>query len=122
MVAGVPVVSQYIAAGRLRALAATSLKRSALLPDLPTVAESGYPGFDAIFWIALMTPRGVPPAIVQRLNTEANAVLRDPEIDKLFTVQGASPVGGTAAEFGAYMKKDIEIWKRVIKDAHIKPE
>jgi tripartite-type tricarboxylate transporter receptor subunit TctC len=122
VVAGVPVVSQYIAAGRLRAVAATSLKRSALLPNLPTVAESGYPGFDAIFWIALMAPRGVPPAIMQRLNAESNAVLRDPEIEKQFLVQGASPVGGTAAEFGAYMRKDIETWARVIKEANIKPE
>jgi tripartite-type tricarboxylate transporter receptor subunit TctC len=122
VVAGVPAVSQFIASGRLRALAATSVKRSALLPDLPTVAESGYPGFDAIFWIALMAPRGVPAAIVQRLNADSNAVLRDPEIEKLFSVQGASPVGGTPAELGAYMRKDIETWTRVIKEANIKAE
>jgi tripartite-type tricarboxylate transporter receptor subunit TctC len=122
VVAGVPAVSQYIAAGRLRALAATSLKRSALLPDLPTVSESGYPGFDAIFWIALMAPRGVPAAIVQRLNADSNAVLRDPEIEKQFSVQGASPVGGTPAELGAYVRKDIETWSRVIKEANIKAE
>ena len=122
VVAGIPAVSQYIAAGRLRALAATSLKRSALLPDLPTVAESGYPGFDAIFWIALMAPRGVPAAIVQRLNADSNAVLRDPEIEKQFSLQGASPVGGTPAELGAYMRKDIETWARVIKEANIKAE
>lgn len=122
VVAGVPVVSQHLASGRLRALAATSLKRSALLPDLPTVAESGYPGFDAIFWIALVAPRGVPPAIMQRLNAESNAVLRDPEIEKQFSLQGASPVGGSADEFGAYMKKDIELWKRVIKEANIKAD
>jgi len=122
VVAGVPVVSQYIAAGRLRALAATSLKRSALLPDVPTVAESGYPGFNAIFWIALIAPRGVPPAIVQRLNADLNAVLHDPEIEKQFSVQGASAVGGSPAELGAYMKKDIETMARVIKEANIKAE
>ena len=122
VVGGVPVVSQHLASGRLRALAATSLKRSALLPDLPTIAESGYPGFDAIFWIALMAPRGVPPAIVQRLNAESNAVLRDPEIEKQFSLQGATPVGGTAAELGAYVRKDIETWTRVIKEANIKAE
>jgi tripartite-type tricarboxylate transporter receptor subunit TctC len=122
VVAGVPAVSQYIAAGRLRALAATSLKRSALLPDLPTVAESGYPGFDAIFWIALVAPRGVPPAIMQRLNAESNAVLRDAEIEKQFSVQGATPVGGSPAELGAYIRKDIETWTRVIKEANIKAE
>lgn len=122
VVAGVPAVSQYIAAGRLRALAATSLKRSALLPNIPTVAESGYPGFDAIFWIALMAPRGVPAAIVQRLNADLNAVLHDPEIEKQFSVQGATPVGGSPAELGAYMRKDIETWTRVIKEANIKAE
>jgi len=122
LVAGVPAVSQYVAAGRLRALAATSLKRSALLPDVPTVAESGYPGFDAIFWIAIIAPRGTPPAIVQRLNSDANAVMRDPEIEKLFSQQGAAPAGGTPAELGAYIRKDIETWTRVIKEANIKAE
>jgi tripartite-type tricarboxylate transporter receptor subunit TctC len=120
VVVGIPAASQHVASGRLRALAAMSVNRSALLPDLPTVAESGYPGFDAIFWIAIVAPRGVPPAIVQRLNTEINAVLRDADIEKQFSVQGATPAGGSAADLAAYIRKDIETWTRVIKEANIK--
>jgi tripartite-type tricarboxylate transporter receptor subunit TctC len=120
VVVGIPAASQHVASGRLRALAAMSVNRSALLPELPTVAESGYPGFDAIFWIAIVAPRGVPPAIVQRLNTEINAVLRDADIEKQFSVQGATPAGGSPADLAAYMRKDIETWTRVIKEANIK--
>lgn len=122
VVVGIPAATQHIASGRLRGLAATSLKRSPLLPELPTVAESGYPGFDAIFWIALIGPRGIPPAAVQRLNTEINAVLRDPDIEKQFALQGATPSGGTPADLGAYIKKDIQMWSGVIKEANIKAE
>ncbi len=122
VVVGIPAASQHIASGRLRGLAATSIKRSPLLPELPTVAESGYAGFDAIFWIALIAPRATPAAVVQRLNSEINAVLRDPEIEKQFALQGATPVGGTSAELAAYMHKDIEMWTGVIKEANIKAE
>ena len=122
VVVGVPAISQHAASGRLRALAVTSLNRSALLEGVPTVAESGYPEFDANFWIAIVAPRGVPNEVIQRMNTEANAVLKDPEIGKQFAVQGASPVGGTPAELGTFIKKDIETWKRVIREAGIKVE
>ncbi len=120
VVAGVPAVSGHISSGRLRALAVTSLNRSALLADVPTVAESGYPGFDANFWIALVGPRGMPNEAVQRLNSELNAVLKDAEIGKQFASQGASPVGGTPAQLGEFIKNDIAIWIRVIRDASIK--
>ncbi len=119
-VAGMPAISQHVASGRLRALAVTSLNRSPLLSGVPTVAESGYPGFDANFWIALVAPRGVPPEVLQRVNTEVNTVLQDADIGKQFAVQGASPVGGTAAELGAFIKNDIATWIRVIREANIK--
>ncbi|MEO8203094.1 MAG: tripartite tricarboxylate transporter substrate-binding protein, partial [Betaproteobacteria bacterium] len=120
VIAGVPAISQHVSSGRLRALAVTSLNRSPLLAGVPTVAESGYPGFDANFWIALVAPRGVPADIVHRLNTELNAVLQDAEIGKQFAVQGATPVGGTPAELGAFIKNDIATWVRVIREANIK--
>ena len=120
VVAGVPAVSGHIASGRLRALAVTSLNRSALLAEVPTVAESGYPGFDANFWIALAAPRGVPSEAVQRVNAELNTVLKDPEIGKQFAVQGASPVGGTTGQLGEFIKNDIATWIRVIREANIK--
>lgn len=120
VVAGIPAISQHVSSGRLRALAVTSLNRSQLLSGVPTVAESGYAGFEANFWIALVAPRGVPPEIVQRLNGEMNAVLQDTEIGKQFAVQGASPVGGTPAELAAFIKNDIATWVRVIREAKIK--
>ncbi len=122
VVAGVPAISQHVSSGRLRALAVTSLDRSALLEGVPTVAESGYPGFDANFWIAIVAPRGVPSEAIQRLNAEANAVLKDMDIAKQFAVQGASPVGGTPAALGVFIKNDIEMWKRVIREANVKVE
>lgn len=122
VVAGVPAISQHVASGRLRGLAITSQTRSPLLADIPTVAEFGYPGFDAIFWIALLAPRGTPEAAVSRINAETNAVLKDADIAKQFAVQGATPAGGTPQELGAYMKADMATWARVIKDANIKPE
>ena len=121
-VGGVPVVKQHIANGRLRALAVTSTARSPLLADVPTVSEFGYPGFDAIFWIGLLAPKGTPEAAIARLNADTNAVLRDPEIVSSFAVQGATPSPGTPAEFGAYIRKDIETSGRVIREANIKPE
>jgi tripartite-type tricarboxylate transporter receptor subunit TctC len=120
VIAGVPPISGHVASGKLRALAVTGLERSALLPDVPTVAESGYPGFDAIFWIALLGPKGVPAPIVQRMNAEVNAFLKEPETAQQFTKQGATPAGGTPAELSAYMKKDIEMWARVAKEANVK--
>ena len=120
VVAGIPAISQHVASGRLRALAVTSLTRSQLLVGVPTVAESGYAGFEANFWIALVAPRGVPPEIVQRLNAELNTVLQDAEIGKQFAVQGASPVGGTPAELGTFIRNDIATWIRVIREANIK--
>ncbi len=121
-VGGVPVVRQHIASGRLRALAVTSVARSPLLAEVPTVAESGYAGFDAIFWIGLLAPRGTPEAAVARINTEVNAVLKDAEIASQFAVQGATPAGGTPAEFGAHIRKDVETSGRVIRDANIKAD
>lgn len=121
-VGGVPVVKQHIANGRLRPLAVTSSARSPLLADVPTVAEFGYAGFDAIFWIGLLAPRGTPDAAIARINAEVNAVLKDPDIVTQFAVQGATPVGGTPADFGAYIRKDVETSGRVIRDANIKVE
>jgi tripartite-type tricarboxylate transporter receptor subunit TctC len=121
-VGGVPVVKQHIGSGRLRPLAVTSVARSPLLSDVPTVAEFGYAGFDAIFWIGLVAPRSTPDAAVARINAEVNTVLKDAEIASQFAVQGATPAGGTPVEFGAYIRKDVETSGRVIREANIKPE
>ena len=109
-----------IQAGKLRALAVTSAKRFPLLPDLPTIAESGYPGFDALAWNGVLVPAATPKAIVQRLNSEINAALKDPEVVQKMNGFGFALVGGTPEEFGLLIKSESEKWVPVIKKAGVK--
>lgn len=109
-----------IQAGKLRALAVTSAKRFPLLPDLPTIAESGYPGFDALAWNGVLVPAATQKAVVQRLNTEINAVLKDPEVVQKMHASGFDLVGGTPEEFGALIKGESDKWAPVIRKAGVK--
>jgi tripartite-type tricarboxylate transporter receptor subunit TctC len=109
-------------AGKLRALAVTSAKRSALAPDLPTVAESGVPGFDVVGWYGLAAPAATPPAAVERLNAEANRALKSADLIERFRVEGYEPVGGTPAEATAWIKTEVTRWTGVIRDAGIEPQ
>jgi tripartite-type tricarboxylate transporter receptor subunit TctC len=106
--------------GKLRALAITSIKRSALAPDLPTMAESGFPGFEAVPWFGLLAPAGTPKEIVDKIYAETAKTLAMPEIRKKFDELGLEPVGNTPAEFAAVIKKETPEWAKVIKDAGIK--
>jgi tripartite-type tricarboxylate transporter receptor subunit TctC len=106
--------------GKLRALAITSIKRSALAPDLPTMAESGFPGFEAVPWFGLLAPAGTPQDIVNKLHDETVKTLAMPEVRKKFDELGLDPVGNTPAEFTAVIKKETPEWAKVIKDAGIK--
>jgi tripartite-type tricarboxylate transporter receptor subunit TctC len=106
--------------GKLRAFAVTSIKRSALAPDLPTMAESGYPGFEAVPWFGLMAPAGTPSAIIDRLNRETVKILAMPEFRKKLNDIGADVIGGTPAEFAAAIEREIPQWAKVIKQAGIK--
>jgi tripartite-type tricarboxylate transporter receptor subunit TctC len=109
-----------IQAGKLRALAVTSAKRFALLPDLPTIAESGYPGFEALAWNGVLVPAGTPKAVVQRLNAEINAILKDPEVVQKMHAAGFDLVGGTPEEFGALIRAESDKWQPVIRKAGVK--
>jgi tripartite-type tricarboxylate transporter receptor subunit TctC len=109
-------------AGKLRALAVTSAKRSALAPDLPTVAESGVPGFDVVGWYGLAAPAATPPAAIERLNAEANRALKSADLIERFRVEGYEPVGGTAAEATAWIRTEVTRWTGVIRDAGIEPQ
>jgi len=109
-----------IQAGKLRALAVTSAKRFALLPDLPTIAESGYPGFEALAWNGVLVPAGTPKTIVQRLNTEINAILKDPDVVQKMHAAGFDLVGGTPDEFAALIRSESAKWLPVIRKADIK--
>jgi tripartite-type tricarboxylate transporter receptor subunit TctC len=111
-----------IKAGKLRALAITSAKRSRVAPELPTVAEGGFPGFEVIGWFGWLAPAATPRAIVTRLNSELVHALRLPEVRERLLNQSTEPVGNTPQEFAAFMKSEHEKWSKVIKAANIKVE
>jgi tripartite-type tricarboxylate transporter receptor subunit TctC len=108
-----------VRAGTLTALAVTSKERSPVAPDLPTIAESGYPGFDAIAWHGIMAPAGTPPAIVERLNTEIIKALKDPETAKLIEQQAIQVVGNSPKAFADFIKQDIVLWRGVAQEAQV---
>jgi len=115
MFATIPAVIHLVRAGKLRALAVTSTKRSASAPDLPTIAESGYPGFDASSWFGLVGPAGLPPDIVTKVSAEVARALKVPEMRDKFIQQGADPVGSTPEEFAEYMRAETAKWAKLVQ-------
>jgi len=111
----------FVRDGRVRGLAITSLKRAPAAPDLPTVAELGYPGFEATSWFALLAPKGTPQPILDKVRAASLKVLADPDMQAKFAALGLEPVGSTGAETRAAIAADIPKWAKVIQDAHIKP-
>lgn len=110
----------HMQAGRLRGLAVASKSRQAVMPDVPTVSESGWPGFESTSWFGVLAPAGTPPAIVARLHKEITGQLRRPEVREQITRTGANVVGDTPEEFSAYIKSEIVKWAKVVKAANIK--
>lgn len=110
----------HIKSGRLRALAVTTTKRIGAAPDVPTVAESGLPGYEVVLWHGLVGPKGLPRAIVDRINTEANQILKVKEMDALLATDGVAPAGGTPEQFATTIKSDIERWGKIVKQAGVK--
>jgi tripartite-type tricarboxylate transporter receptor subunit TctC len=109
-----------IQGGKLRAIAVTSAKRFPLLPDLPTIAESGYPAFESLAWNGVMVPAGTPAPVIARLNTEMNAILKLPDVRQKMNAAGFDLIGGTPQDFGALIKAETDKWVPVIKAAGIK--
>ena len=109
-----------IQAGKLRALAVTSAKRFPLLPELPTIAESGYPKFEALAWNGVLVPAGTPKPVIARLNAEINAILKQPDVVQKMNAAGFDLIGGTPEDFGALIKAETAQWAPVIKNANIK--
>jgi tripartite-type tricarboxylate transporter receptor subunit TctC len=118
----IAAANAHVRAGRLRALGVTTAQRLAELPELPTVAESGLPGFDVVPWFGLFAPAGTPAPIVARVNRDVQAVLLLPEARQALVAQGLFPAAGTPRQLGAFLRGDIAKWAKVIQDAGIRRE
>ncbi len=111
----VPTMVEQVKAGKVKALATTGRSRSAVMPDVPTVAEAGVPGYEATIWLGVMAPKGTPPAIVTKLNAELAKIMSSPEVAKSWAAQGATPLTMSVADFTRYMNDDIVKWARIVK-------
>jgi tripartite-type tricarboxylate transporter receptor subunit TctC len=120
MFAGIVPIDPHVKAGRVRGIAVSSAKRSVALPQVPTIAESGLPGFEVVGWYGVLAPAHTPPLIVARLNREFLKILQTPEMRDRLLSEGAEPVGNSPAEFTAFLKTDIARWAKVIKAAGAK--
>jgi len=115
MFATMPPVLPHVKSGRLRALGVTGLQRSPLVPELPTIAESGLPGYEITQWWALMGPPGLPPAVVTRLNSELNAMLQQPDVKERFASEGAVAAPNTPEWLASFMKSEVAKWAKVVR-------
>lgn len=116
----IPAAAQFVKAGKLRALAVSTVKRSAVFPDVPTMAESGFKGFEVDSWYAMFVPAKTPQTIIDRLNKATVNVLAQPEVKERLLGQGAEAVGDSPAQLSGVVKKEIAKWKQVVKSANIK--
>jgi tripartite-type tricarboxylate transporter receptor subunit TctC len=119
---GAPAVLPHVRSGRLRALAVSSPQRLAALPDVPTVAESGYPGFDADQWYGIVAPAGTPAAVVKHLNAEINKALRMPSVAEQLATEGAIPTPSSPEAFGQLIAREIPRWAQVVKAGNVKTQ
>jgi len=114
-----PGAMPHIRAGTVRALAVTGLRRASVLPDVPTVSESGVSGYESLSWIGIAVPAGTPRDTIVRLNRDINAILATPEIRQKFADQGMDAIGGTPEAFAEHAKRERDKWSRVIRTADI---
>jgi tripartite-type tricarboxylate transporter receptor subunit TctC len=122
MIINTLIAKPHIEAGNLRALGVTSLKRARPMPNVPTIAESGLPNYRALQWFGMVAPTGTPQTIVDRLQKEIAEVLKTPAMQQRLDIEGADPVGNTAAEFSKVIKDEIATWNEVAAAAGIKPQ
>jgi tripartite-type tricarboxylate transporter receptor subunit TctC len=122
MFAPAQTVMPHVQGGKLKAFAVTSAKRSTTLPDLPTVAEAGVPGYEAIGWFGLLAPAKTPPAIVAKLSADANKVLAEADVKQRMLILGAEPSGDTPQQFTVFIHADQAKWSRLMKERGITPE
>lgn len=122
MFATMPSVEAHVKAGRLRGLAVSTAKRSPAMPEMPTIAEAGVPGYTMRSWNGLVVPRGTPPAVINKLSKEVSVVLSSPELEKRLTGLGFDPDPGTPQEFAAFIQKELALYGKIIKAAGLTPQ
>jgi tripartite-type tricarboxylate transporter receptor subunit TctC len=118
----VPTMSEHIRGGKVKAMGTTGTERSAVMPDVPTIAEAGVPKYEATIWLGLMAPKATPAAIVSRLNAEVSRIVGQPETARAWTAQGATPMVMSVAEFTRYVQGDIAKWAKIVKISGAKAE
>ena len=118
----VPTMTEHIKSGKVKALATTGRKRSTILPDVPTMAEAGVPGYEAVLWLGVMAPRGTPPAIVNKLNAEIAKITSNAEVRRTWAAQGTAAMTMGVDEFTRYLNEDITKWAHIVKISGAKPE
>lgn len=118
----VPSMVEHVRAGKVKAIGTTGATRSAVLPDVPTIAEAGVANYEATIWLGLMAPKGTAAAIVSRLNAEVGKIVSNPEVAKAWKAQGATPMAMGVAEFTRYLNDDIVKWAHIVKASGAKPE
>ena len=116
----IPATRPHILSGKLRGLGIATLERSPYLPDVPTIAEAGYPGFEAVGWIGIAAPAATPPAILDKLNAEMVRILNEPDVKERLAKLAFTPVPGTRAEFAAFIRSEIEKWGKAVRDSGAK--
>ncbi len=122
MLESIPPLLAPIGNGELRALAVAEPERLNVLPEVPTLAESGFPGFSAAAWNALFAPAGTPAPILAKLNAEVNAIMRKPDVQTRFAELGAQPVGGTPEEMQRFLRAEVDRWADVIRRSGAKAD
>jgi tripartite-type tricarboxylate transporter receptor subunit TctC len=118
----VTTMSEFAKAGKVRALATTGKARSSVLPNVPTMSEAGVPGYETVIWLGVMAPKGTPPEIVRRLNSEITAIIGRPDVRDEWVRQGAVAMKMNPEEFGRYIVDDIAKWERIVKISGAKPD
>jgi tripartite-type tricarboxylate transporter receptor subunit TctC len=113
-------VGAHIKSGRLRVLAVGASKRSSAMPDVPTVAEAGVPGYDMVLWFGVLSPTGTPSAVVNTIHREIASILKVPDVKSRLATQGADPIGSTPDQFDAFIKSEIAKWTKVVKENGLK--
>ena len=117
----IPTALPMVRAGKIKAIAVTTAKRSPMMPDVPTIAEAGVPGYDMGGWYGLLAPPGLPKDIAELLTSEVVKIMKMPDVRERFLAEASEPVGSNAAEMTAFLARDFKRWTQVVKAANIKP-